>query len=184
MEQSTHALAEEEASRAKAQISNIWDTKLERRKDAYWNYTKNKRHNETNTKWLNSDHIVIPQYLQRKQFNEQPDQRKLREAAVLHDFKTETDLRGLRATHQHEKVNRLDSEMETLFQKKKCNGNAAKLLSETWKKQVSQNENISHRRWLKSEKWLTTMRRTSSNFTLTAAHTSSSRCERTQHMQS
>ena len=115
MEQSTHALAEEEASRAKAQISNIWDTKLERQ-----NYTKNKRHNETNAKWLNSDHIVIPQYLQRKQFNnEQPDQRKLREAAVLHDFKTETDLRGLRATHQHEKVNRLDSEMETLFQKKK-----------------------------------------------------------------
>ena len=43
--------------------------------------------------------------------------------------------------------------METLFQEK-CNGNAAKLLSETWKKQVSQNENISHRRWLKSEKWL------------------------------
>ena len=154
IEQSTHALAEEEASRAKAQISNIWDTKLERRKDAYWNYTKNKGHNETYAKWLNSDHIVIPQYLQRKQFNnEQPDQRKLREAAVLHDFKTETDLRGLRATQQFEKVNRLDSEMETLFQEK-CNGNAAKLLSETWKKQVSPNENISHRRWLKSEKWL------------------------------
>ena len=97
---------------------------------------------------------MIPQYLQSTQFNnEQPDQRKLREAAVLHDFKTETDLRGLRATQQFEKVNRLDSEMDTLFPEK-CNGNAAKLLSETWKKQVSQNENISHRRWLKSEKWL------------------------------
>ena len=97
---------------------------------------------------------MIPQYLQRKQFNnEQPDQRKLREAAVLHDFKTETDLRGLRATQRHEKVNRLGSEMETLFQEK-CNGNTAKILSETWKKQVSQNENISYSRWLKSQKWL------------------------------
>ena len=35
-----------------------------------------------------------------------------------------------------------------------CSGNVAKLLSDTWKKQVSQNEKISHRRWLKSEKWL------------------------------
>ena len=40
LEQSTNASAEEEASRAKAQLSNIWDTKLDRRKDAYWNYTK------------------------------------------------------------------------------------------------------------------------------------------------
>ena len=53
---------------------------------------------------------MIPQYLQRKQFNnEQSEQRKLHEAAVLHDFKTEIDLRGLRATQKHEKVNRLDS---------------------------------------------------------------------------
>ena len=54
---------------------------------------------------------------------------------------------------KHKKVNRLDSEMETLFQEK-CSGNAAKLLYETWKKQISQNENISHRRWLKRKKWL------------------------------
>ena len=110
IQQSTNGLAEEEASRAKAQIFNIWDTKLEKRNDAYWNYTKNKGHNESYPKWLNSDQIVIPQYLQRKQFNnEQPDQRKLPEAAVLHDFKTETDLHGQRATQQHEKVNRLES---------------------------------------------------------------------------
>ena len=154
VEPSSNVLAEEEASRVKARISNIWETKLERRKEAYWNYTKNKGHNETYSKWLNSDQFVIPQFLQKKQFNnEQPEQRKLREAAVLHDFKTEIDLRGLRATQQHEKVNRLDSEMDTLFQEK-CSGNAAKLLSDTWKRQVSQNEKISHRRWLKSEKWL------------------------------
>ena len=154
VETNSNVLAEEEASRVKAQIFNTWETKLERRKDAYWNYTKNKGHNETYSKWLNNDQMVIPQYLQKKQFNnEQPEQRKLREAAVLHDFKTEIDLRGLRATQQYEKVNRLDSEMDTLFQEK-CSGNAAKLLSDTWRKQVSQNEKISHRRWLKSDKWL------------------------------
>ena len=81
------------------------------------------------------------------------EQRKLREAAVQYDFKTEIDLRGLRATQQQEKVTRLDNEMDTLFQER-CSGNAAKLLSDMWKAQTSQNEKISHRRWLKSEKWL------------------------------
>ena len=46
-----------------------------------------------------------------------------------------------------------NSEIEHIFQEKGY-ANAAKLLSVTWKKQVSQNESISHRRWLKSEKWL------------------------------
>ncbi|MCG8047965.1 MAG: hypothetical protein N0E48_20490 [Candidatus Thiodiazotropha endolucinida] len=151
----SQTLAENEATKVKAQITKIWDAKLERRKDAYWNYVKNKGHNDMYSKWLNSDQIVIPQYLQKKQFNnEHPDQRKLREAAVLHDFKTETDLRGLRASQQQEKAQRIDGEMETLFQDR-CSGNAAKILSQMWKAQVSQNEKISHKRWLKNEKWLT-----------------------------
>ena len=43
--------------------------------------------------------------------------------------------------------------METLFQER-SSGNAAKLLSQMWKAQVAKNEKISHRRWLKNEKWL------------------------------
>ena len=50
VEPSPNVLAEEEVSRMKAHISNIWETKLERRKDAYWNYIKNKGHNETFSK--------------------------------------------------------------------------------------------------------------------------------------
>ena len=56
VEPSSIVLAEEEASRVKAQISNIWETKLERRKEAYWNYTKNKGHNETYSKWHDHRH--------------------------------------------------------------------------------------------------------------------------------
>ena len=49
-------------------------------------------HEYNYTKLLNGDAIVIPKYLQRKQFNnEHPAQRKFREAAVLHGFKTEID---------------------------------------------------------------------------------------------
>ena len=68
----------------------------------------------------------MPQYLQRKQFNnEHPEQRKIRKAAVLDDFKLEIDLKGLRASQQEEKVKRLDSEMETLF-KERSSSSAAK----------------------------------------------------------
>ena len=96
----------------------------------------------------------MPKYLQRKQFNnEHPEQRKIREAAVLNDFKTEIDLKSLRASQQEEKVKRLDSEMETLF-KERSSSSAAKILLDMWKAQASQNEKISHRRWLKNEKWL------------------------------
>ena len=61
---------------------------------------------------------MIPQYLQRKQFNnEQTDQRKVREIAVLNDFKTETDSKGLyvRANQQEEKAKRRDNAIATLF---------------------------------------------------------------------
>lgn len=148
------SFAETEALKVKGQIANIWDAKIERRKDAYWNYVKNKGHKETYAKWLNGERIVIPKYLQRKLFNnEHPDQRKLREAAVLHDFKTEIDLQELRSTQQMEKVKKIDKDMETLF-KQKCSGPAEIILLEMWKAQATQNENISHRRWLKNEAWL------------------------------
>ena len=127
---------------------------MERRKDAYWNHVKNKGHSDTYSRWLNSEKIVMPQYLQRKQFiNEHPEQRKLRETAVLNDLKTEIDLKSLRASQQEEKVKRLDSEMETLI-KERSSSSAAKILLDMWKAQASQNEKISHRRWLKNEKWL------------------------------
>ena len=146
--------AGDEAAKVKAQITHIWDTKIERRKDAYWNHVKNKGHSDTYSKWLNSDKIVIPQYLQRKEFNnEHPDQKKVRETAVLNDFKTEIDLKSLRANQQEEKVKRIDNEMDTLF-KEKGSTAAAKILSDMWQAQASQNEKISHRRWLKNEKWL------------------------------
>ena len=153
-ESSSISLAEDEAAKVKMQIISIWDTKMERRKDAYWNHVKNKGHSDTYSRWLNGEKIVLPKYLQRKQFtNEHREQRKLRESAVLNDFKTEIDLKSLRASQQEEKVKRLDSEMETLF-KERSSSSAAKILLDMWKAQASQNEKISHRRWLKNEKWL------------------------------
>ena len=59
----------------------------------------------------------------------------------------------MRATQQEEKVKRIDNEMETLF-KEKGSPAAANILSDMWKAQTTQNEKISHRRWLKNEKWL------------------------------
>ena len=127
---------------------------MERRKDAYWNHVKNKGHSDTYSRWLNGEKIVMPQYLQKKQVNnENPDQRKICEAAVLNDFKTEIDLTSIRASQQEEKVKRLDIEMETLL-KERSSSSAAKILLDMWKAQTSQNEKISHRRWLKNEKWL------------------------------
>ena len=132
-ESSSISLAEDEAAKVKMQIISIWDTKMERRKDAYWNHVKNKGHSDTYSRWLNGEKIVMPQYLQRKQFiNEHPEQRKLREAAVLNDFKTEIDLKSLKASQQEEKVKRLDSEMETLF-KERSSSSAAKILLDMWK---------------------------------------------------
>ena len=61
---------------------------------------------------------MIPQYLQRKQFNnEQTDQRKVRETAGLNDFKTETYSKGLyvSANKQEEKAKQRDNEIATLF---------------------------------------------------------------------
>lgn len=43
--------------------------------------------------------------------------------------------------------------METLF-KERGSEAAANILTDMWKAQASQNEKISHRRWLKNEKWL------------------------------
>ena len=127
---------------------------MDNNKDAYWNHVKKKRHSNTNSRWLNGEIIVIPQYLQRKQFNNKhPYQRKIREAAVLNDFKTEIDLRSLRSSQQEENVKRLYSKMETLF-KERNSLSAAKILLDMWKEQASQKEKISHRRWLKIEKWL------------------------------
>lgn len=88
IESGSISMAGDEATKIKTQISNIWDTKIERRKDAYWNHVKNKGHSDTYSKCLNADKIVIPQYLQRKQFNnEHPEQNKVRETAVLNDLK-------------------------------------------------------------------------------------------------
>ena len=51
---------------------------------------------------------------------------------VLHDFKTEIDLQELRAKQQMEKVQKIDSDMEKIFQEK-CNGPVADMLMEMWK---------------------------------------------------
>ena len=58
---------------------------------------------------------------------------KIREAAVLNDFKTEIDLKSLRASQQEEKVKRLDSEMETLF-KERSSSSAANVESTGFEK--------------------------------------------------
>ena len=150
----TTLLSEDEASKTKSLISKKWEYKLQKRKEAYWNMVKNKGHKETYQRWIESETIIVPKYLQRKKFNnEHSDQMSVRANAALSEFRTEIELQELRMQQHESRYKQIDEEMEQLF-KQKNSGQVKTILLEMWKEETKYNERISERRWEKNQRWL------------------------------
>jgi len=145
---------EAEAMRIKASIAAIWDKKINARKDAYWAQVRNRGNVGFHEKWINMSPPVIPRYLQKFEItNENEDQRILRERSIINNYKTEIEMEKLRIASCHDRVRRLDTEMEEIVFSK-CTGRVADCLMELYKRHVVRNEEISHKRWQNNERWL------------------------------
>lgn len=149
-------IIEEEAMMTKTRIANVWERKVQQRKDAYWGKVRNEGYHTRHTKWINSTPMVIPRRLQKSEFrNENEDQKILRERATLQEYRNEIEMEKLRFESCMESVRRLDTEMEEIIYSKST-GKVAEFLIEMWKRTVKRNEEISHKRWKNNERWLNT----------------------------
>ena len=145
---------ESEAMLVKNRISDLWNKKLNARRDAFWGKVRNGGHLKFYEKWISSTPIIVPKKIQKAEFiNEREDQRMLRERAVLQDFKMEIEMLKLREDSCIERIRRLDTEVEEIVFGK-CSGPASDYLIDLWKQQVKKNEDISYKRWLNNERWL------------------------------
>ena len=145
---------EDEATRIKTGMANLWSFKLTKRKEAYWNMVENQGHRNKYQDWLERENIIVPRFLQKKEFNyEHEDQKAVRGKAVLNDFKAEIELRDLRAKQHEQRYQQLDEEMERCL-KAKSGGRVASILIQMWKAETTYQETISNRRWRRSARWL------------------------------
>lgn len=98
---------------------NLWSYKLHKRKKAYWNMVKNQGHRDKYQDWIEREKIIVPKFLQKKEFtNEHDYQKAVRAKAALNDFKAEIELRDLRAKQHEERYKQLDEEMERCLKTK------------------------------------------------------------------
>ena len=79
----------------------------------------------------------------------------MRARAVLSDFKTEIELRDLRAKQHEERYKQFDEDIER-YLKTKGTERVVNTLLQMWKAEASHQETISHKRWQRSKKWLET----------------------------
>ena len=151
---STNTDIEDEATRIKTGMASLWSFKLQKRKEAYWNMVKNQGHRDKYQDWVEREKIVVPRFLQKKEFNfEHEDQKAVRARAALNDFKAEIELRDLRAQQHEERYKELDEEMEQRLNTK-GRGQVVNVLIEMWKAETGYQESISNRRWRRSARWL------------------------------
>lgn len=145
---------EDEASKIKTAMSNLWSYKLNKRKEAYWNMVKNQGHRDKYQDWVEREKIIVPRFLQKKEFtNEHEDQKAVRAKAALNDFKAEIELRDLRAKQHEERYKQLDEEMERCL-KTKGDERVINSLLQMWRSETNYQESISVKRWQRSAKWL------------------------------
>ena len=115
---------------------------------------KNQGHRNKYQDWLERENIIVPRFLQKKEFNyEHEDQKAVRGKAVLNDFKAEIELRDLRAKQHEQRYQQLDEEMERCLMAK-SGGRVASILIQMWKAETSYQGTISNRRWRRSARWL------------------------------
>ncbi|MCG8094141.1 MAG: hypothetical protein JAZ17_11040 [Candidatus Thiodiazotropha endolucinida] len=127
---------------------------MKKRKESFWNMTKNSGHHETYIRWIEGKTIIVPRYLQRKRFaNEQENQTTIRANAALNDFRAEIELKKLRAEHSSKRFSDIDKEIIDFF-KDKPTGLTQEMLITMWTNEAVRNEEISKRRWKRNEKWL------------------------------
>lgn len=146
--------AEDDASKFRTLWESKWEFKLKKRREAFWNMTKNSGQHQTYEKWIEADTIIVPRYLQRKKFvNEQEEQMTIRASAAKNDYKAEIELKKLRAEQSKQRFEEIDKEM-TDFIKENSRGDTRDVLIARWTNETTRNENISKKRWKRNEKWM------------------------------
>lgn len=143
-----------EAMRIKSIISNVWERKIQARRDAYWAKVRYQGFADVHERWIEQTPIVIPKRLQQFEINnEREDQKMLRERSVIQNFRTEIEMDKLRVESCVERIRKLDAEMEEIILTK-CSGRVANYLIDLYKRNVKRGEEVSHKRWEKTQKWL------------------------------
>ena len=107
-------------------------------------------------KWTKGDGspIIIPRKFQKFEFeNEAAEQKQIRERASVQSFKIEMEIEQLRMESSIERARRSDAEMIEIINDK-CTGQVREILLGYWNRDVKRNEEISHKRFLSTEKWL------------------------------
>ena len=134
----TDSYFEDEASRIKTTMSNFWSFKLHKRKDAYWNMLKNQGHEEKYQNWIEREKVIVPRFLSEKRVYKRTCRSESCESkrAVLSDFKTEIELRDLKAKQYEERYKQLDEEMERCLQTKGSE-RVVNTLLQIWKAETS-----------------------------------------------
>jgi hypothetical protein len=153
--ESNQITLQQEACKIKSSLSNIWNVNLSKRRQEYWQHLRNENQRKTYEEWKKSTPIILPQKLQMKEIQGEPDdQRRKRERQVLDNYRTEIELLELRSQSHAARVKQIDDEMDTLFGQK-TNGQREILLKKLWRDECNHEEEISNKRWQsKNAVWL------------------------------
>lgn len=147
LQESNDITLEQEALKIKDSIKIIWNQKLTKRKQEYWQKCRNENLSKTYETWRNRTPIILPQKLQLREINGEPDdQHRVRERQVIDNFKTERELLDLRAQTHEEHFKKIDEEMHSIISQK-TNGRRRTLLLDMWRNDCKREEDISSKRW-------------------------------------
>lgn len=149
-------ILEAEAMKIKISLGQLWNRKLNQRKNAYWAFIRNKGNLYFHEKWTKGDGspIIIPRKFQKFEVsNEHEGQKQLREQAIAQQFKLEMEMERLKVEACIETARRIDDEMVDVI-KSRCCGKVQDMCKNYWLQDVARNEDISKKRWQKNEAWL------------------------------
>ena len=137
-------------AKTKNAMINIWNLKLKKRRENFWQMIRNNNTAKIYEEWMVNSPIIIPKKLQIKEISGEPlEQTQRRERQCLDNYRAEKDLLELRAECHERQYKHIDQEMLDLI-KQKSSGRNQEQLIKMWKGECVAEETNSLQRWEKS----------------------------------
>lgn len=136
-----------EAYRQRKRIINTWKINLNKRKQLFWNYYKQKQLSCIYETWIGRESPILPQkYLIREIEGELLEETTIRFELAVQTFTAEIRLAELKKKRFEDKYREIDSLMNDEIEKL-CSNEIADTLKEIWAKEVSSEEAKSAKIW-------------------------------------
>ena len=147
MKRSAEAESKAAIFRSRKRIMDTWKQHLNKRKQLHWHSLNNYNTAVIYETWLNNEKKIVPRkFLMKEIPNEDPNEKYIRQQAVINKFQAEIQLLKTRAERHKSNYTKVDEEMANFLQRK-FNGNELIELTKLWDEDITNEEEKSQSKW-------------------------------------